>query len=86
MTDQEPIDDDLACQELVELVTDYLEGALPPATRLRLERHLAGCDGCQAFLTHTEEAIRAARALGVGDLALDERAEFLRLFRHWARG
>ena len=40
-------DDDLPCQELVELVTDYLEGRLPTTHRLRFEAHLAGCRGCR---------------------------------------
>jgi anti-sigma factor RsiW len=40
----------LACREFVELVTDYLDGALPPDERSRLEAHLAGCDGCTGYL------------------------------------
>ena len=40
----------LSCQELVELVTDYLEGALPEADRDRLEEHIAGCDGCRDYI------------------------------------
>ena len=41
--------DPLVCQEFVELVTDYLEGALPPRDRARFESHLAGCAGCTAY-------------------------------------
>jgi anti-sigma factor RsiW len=40
----------MICQELVELVTDYLEGRLPDATRQELEEHLAACDGCTAYI------------------------------------
>ncbi len=40
----------LACREFVELVTDYLEDALPPDQRTRFETHLAGCDGCTGYL------------------------------------
>jgi anti-sigma factor RsiW len=40
----------LACQEMVELVTAYLEDALDAPTRSRFETHLAGCDGCAAYL------------------------------------
>ena len=36
----------LSCQELVELVTDYLEDALPPPERARLDAHIRDCDGC----------------------------------------
>ena len=42
--------DPLMCQEFVELVTDYLEGTLPPAERARMVAHLAGCDGCSGYL------------------------------------
>lgn len=40
----------LACREFVELVTDYLDDALPPDQRARFEGHMAGCDGCTAYL------------------------------------
>ena len=42
--------DPLACREFVELVTDYLEGALSPEQRTRFEAHLAGCDACPGYL------------------------------------
>jgi anti-sigma factor RsiW len=42
--------DPLACREFVELVTDYLDGALSEADRRRFEAHLAECDGCTGYL------------------------------------
>lgn len=42
--------DALVCREFVELVTDYLEGSLPPSERARFEAHLAECDGCAGYL------------------------------------
>jgi anti-sigma factor RsiW len=42
--------DPLVCREFVELVTDYLEGALPDGERARFDAHLAECDGCTAYL------------------------------------
>jgi anti-sigma factor RsiW len=42
--------DPLVCREFVELVTDYLEGALPDTQRRRFEAHLAECDGCDGYL------------------------------------
>jgi anti-sigma factor RsiW len=42
--------DPLVCREFVELVTDYLEDALPETERLRFEAHLAECDGCTGYL------------------------------------
>ena len=43
-------DEPLVCREFVELVTDYLEGALPASERDRFEAHLAECDGCVGYL------------------------------------
>ncbi|HEU5432435.1 MAG TPA: zf-HC2 domain-containing protein [Thermomicrobiales bacterium] len=78
-------DDELACQELVEIVTDYLEDALPADLRRRFERHLAGCPGCRVYLEQSEQTIRAARGLGVAVLSPADRAELLRLFEVWAQ-
>ena len=56
--------DDLPCQELVELVTDYLEDALDRDERARFERHLAECGHCEAYLDQIRVTIRGARAAG----------------------
>ena len=53
------LSEDLTCAELVELVTDYLEGTLPRRDRRRMEKHLRACDGCTAYL----ESIRATIAI-----------------------
>jgi len=42
----------LTCHEVVEIVTDYLEGALTPDVEERVEAHLALCDGCARYLDH----------------------------------
>ena len=55
--------EELSCQELVELVTDYLEGALPAELHDRFERHIAHCSGCQAYLEQMRATIRATGAL-----------------------
>ena len=47
----------LSCQELVELVTDYLEDALPPVERARFEAHIEPCDGCRAYLEQIRTTI-----------------------------
>ena len=51
---------DLECRELVELVTDYLEGALAPDERVQFELHLAVCDGCTAYLRQLRATLRWA--------------------------
>ncbi|MDQ5874162.1 MAG: zf-HC2 domain-containing protein, partial [Actinomycetota bacterium] len=42
--------EELTCRELVELVTDYLEGGLTPEDRMRFEEHLLICEGCSAYV------------------------------------
>lgn len=52
--------DDLTCRELVELVTDYLEGALNADERARFEQHLAECEGCRHYLEQMRITILTA--------------------------
>jgi anti-sigma factor RsiW len=52
----------LSCRDLVELVTDYLEDALPAAERLRFEEHVAACEGCGAYLDQMRRTLAALRA------------------------
>ena len=56
-------DTDLTCQELVELVTDYLEGSLSAAQRARFEEHLAKCAGCRNYLAQMRQTIKLAGKL-----------------------
>lgn len=46
----EPAPLDLACRELVSVLSDYLDGVLAPDWRSRVDEHLQGCDGCSAYL------------------------------------
>jgi anti-sigma factor RsiW len=48
----------MQCRELVELVTEYMEGALPAEDRARFEAHLASCPGCLAYLQQMRVTIR----------------------------
>jgi len=73
----------LTCQELVELVTDYLEGALPPQERTRFEQHLDACPGCVTYVEQFRETIRLTGALREDDLAPAVRARLLEEFRNW---
>ena len=74
---------DLVCQEVVELVTDYLDGALPAADRRRFERHLAGCPHCTEYLAQMRETIRLTGRLTPEDLSSEMRTDFTDLYRRW---
>ena len=73
----------LACQEVVELVTDYLEGALSHADRRRFEAHLAGCPHCSEYLRQMRTVISASGHLTPEDLTPEMQSEFTRIFRTW---
>jgi anti-sigma factor RsiW len=73
----------ISCRELVELVTDYLEGALPRSQRRRFERHLAGCDGCTAYLEQMRLTIEAVGHVSEGSISPSAREELTRAFRDW---
>jgi anti-sigma factor RsiW len=77
---------DLTCQELVELVTDYFEGALTPEDRERFLAHVADCEGCANHVVQVEQTIAVAGALRERDLAPDTRDVLLEAFRDWKRG
>jgi anti-sigma factor RsiW len=73
----------LACQEVVELVTDYLEDALTSADRKRFETHLAGCPHCTEYLAQIRETIRLAGRLTPEDLTPDMSTDLTDLYRRW---
>ena len=58
----------LVCQEVVELVTAYLDGALAPAARARFEAHLEGCDGCATYLDQLRATVAAVGEIRDEDL------------------
>ena len=73
----------IACQEVVELVSDYVEGALSGRDRRRFERHLDGCPHCTEYLAQIRETIRLTGRLVPEDLSPQMRAEFGELYRRW---
>lgn len=77
---------DMACQELVELVTDYLEGTLPTRDRARLEAHLRGCDGCTEYLAQMRRTIQVAGRLTAESLDPAAQASLMEVFRRWKAG
>jgi anti-sigma factor RsiW len=74
---------ELVCQEMVELITDYLEGALTRAQRRRFEAHLAACENCTEYLQQIRATIRLTGHLRADDLTLAMREEFTDLYRRW---
>ena len=77
--------DDLPCQELVELVTEYLENRLPDSTRVRFEAHLAQCSGCRTYLEQMRQTIRALGRLSSESIEPAARDRLLEVFRDWKR-
>lgn len=73
----------LSCQELVELVTDYLEGALPPEESARFEAHIGICDGCNVYLEQMRQTIALSGRLSVAALAPEAERRLLDAFRGW---
>ena len=73
----------LSCQELVELVTDYLEGALAPAEVRRFDGHIELCAACARYLEQIRETVRVTGTLTVDDLSPDAEAALLDAFRGW---
>jgi anti-sigma factor RsiW len=71
----------LACQEIVELVTDYLEGAMDAPLLASFEAHLAGCPHCTHYVEQIEATIRIAGTIAAADLAPEFRAGLLEAFR-----
>lgn len=78
--------DALTCRELVELVTDYFDGALPTAQRERFEAHLTKCSGCREYLRQMQLTIQATGSLTEDNVPEPAKEELLSLFRDWKRG
>lgn len=75
--------DALACKELVELVTNYVEGALAEHDRVRLEDHLALCDGCTRYLEQMRMTIELTGMLTEDEIPAEGKQELLEVFRAW---
>ena len=73
----------LVCKEVVELVTDYLEGALSRRDRKRFERHIAGCEACTAYLASMRRTIATTGRLTEEQIPAHVRDELVAAFRDW---
>lgn len=74
---------ELICQELVEVITDYLEDRMPAERRLLFEEHVAFCSWCRTYLDQMQDTIRATGSLKEDDLSPETRDALLDAFRNW---
>jgi anti-sigma factor RsiW len=75
--------EDLVCKHLVELVTDYFEGALPAHDRARFEGHLAACPPCTEYLAQMRQTLRLVGKLTEESVPDQGKEQLLQLFRRW---
>lgn len=78
--------EELTCAELVEIVTDYVEGALSATDRTRFDEHLGDCEGCSAYLDQMRTTIELTGRLSQADLDPRMRDALLATFREWKHG
>ena len=76
---------DMSCKELVELVTDYVEGALSPADQRCFELHMSKCEGCELYIDQMRLTIKAAGKLSEDSISLAAKEELLVAFRDWKK-
>ena len=73
----------LTCREVVELVTDYFEGALSDRDRARFEAHIAGCEHCTLYVQQMREMLTVLGSLTSESLSAEAERELLVAFRDW---
>jgi anti-sigma factor RsiW len=76
----------MTCKELVELVTEYLDGALPPREVARFEEHIVSCPPCHAHLEQMRRTIEVVGRLPAEALSPDAEQDLREAFRSWKRG
>ncbi|MGH2838734.1 MAG: anti-sigma factor family protein [Thermoleophilaceae bacterium] len=74
----------MPCQELVEVITDYLEGALPEADRIRFEQHLKACDHCREYVAQFRRTVETVGVVKESELDPEVRAGLMEAFRGWS--
>jgi anti-sigma factor RsiW len=77
--------DDLACVEEVEIMTDYLEGALPAAEARRLEHHLETCPGCTEYLEQMRTVAASLGGLTEDSIPAEMRDGLIAAFRDFRK-
>ena len=71
------------CQELAELITDYLEGVLPAAQHALFDLHIAGCRDCTLYVEQMRATIAVTGRIGAGDVPVQVQTELLAAYRAW---
>jgi anti-sigma factor RsiW len=74
---------ELTCAEVVELVTDYLEGRLPDGQRRRFDEHLTACDGCNAYVEQMRKTIAVSGHVPPAEVSPELQQRLLEAFRGW---
>jgi predicted anti-sigma-YlaC factor YlaD len=74
---------EMACIEVVEVVTDYLEGTMPARKRRLLKEHLTGCDGCDAYIEQMRRTIEVSGRLRAEDIPPELEERLLGVFESW---
>ena len=73
----------MTCREVVDLVSEYLEGRMAPADRARFEAHLELCPYCREYVSQMRATIAALGGLGEETIPEERRAEVIEAFRDW---
>jgi len=77
--------DHMTCQEVVELVTDYIEGILSDDLRMQIEHHLVGCEGCTSYVEQFRQTIKLTGQVREEDLSPEQKKDLLKLFHNWKK-
>jgi anti-sigma factor RsiW len=75
----------LTCREVIELLSDYVEGSLSTDDQRRVDEHLALCDGCATYLEQIRETIRLSGMVSEEQVPEPEKTALLDAFRDWRR-
>ena len=75
----------LTCADIVKLVTDYLEGRLTSAERLRFEGHVAICPPCRSYLDQMRTTVELVGGLREEDVPPELEEHLVAAFRDWRR-
>ena len=85
MADSSHVEQGYACREVVELVSEYLEGAMTPEQMTRFELHLNLCDGCFSFVEQVRTTAAIAGRLSEDQIPDEMKAKLLATFSEWGQ-